>query len=79
MDSAFPDEQAEVEPAVVIDEEDILAVVAPLCDACHAVAGWLRRMVRTAPNDEMTMRAILGMTEMLPPGRAGVKRDGENR
>jgi len=30
--AAFLDEQAEVEPAVVIDEEDILAVVAPLRD-----------------------------------------------
>ena len=64
VDSAFLDEQAEVELAVVIDEEDILAVVAPLHD-----------VMRTARYDDACDSRHGGM---LPPGRAGVKSDGEN-
>ena len=58
MDSAFPDEQAEVEPAVVIDEEDILAVVAPLHD-----------VMRTARNDDACYSRHGGNAPARPGGR----------
>ena len=58
MDSAFPDEQAEVEPAVVIDEEDILAVVAPLHD-----------VMRTARYDDACYSRHVGNAPARPGGR----------